>query len=227
MLNLSLEAANAVYTCASIVAITAALISACAGVITYMASSIQDRYADQAIANANSVSAQANNAAAQANAKTEILTKQNLELQIQVEKEKKERLILQKNLGKRHLSEAQVQNIKSTLSKASFTPHLSIEANRADIEAWEYAMDIARVFSESGAIVILKPTGIRITIGSSNTGLAAYIYDTQEKIGLNQIIKEIGIASEVRQIPRLHEDHQNIHASFVISAKEPYIKPPL
>ncbi|WP_150796672.1 hypothetical protein [Pseudomonas fluorescens] len=122
MTNITLEMANAIYTCASVVAITAALLSACAGVLTYMASSVQDRFADQAIANANQMSAEANRAAAHANLKAESLIKQNIELSIKLEAEKNERLKTEAALGPRKLDSTISRELVKNLNLCEIEP---------------------------------------------------------------------------------------------------------
>lgn len=197
MLNISLEVANTIYTYASIVAITAALISACGGVLTYMASSVQDRYSDQAIANANKMSAEANNAAAQANVTTEKLTKQNLELSIQLETEKKERLKIEESLRTRVLTEKEADKLIKGLESARGIASVIVAIARQEPEVINYSRQIIQTLKKAGINTLVSNTHIFST--GSNTGMHVVIFEGPGYSTVEKAIKESELSSSIRR----------------------------
>lgn len=199
MLNISLETANLIHTCASITAITAALIAASSGVITYMASSVQSRYNDQAIANANSVSAQANNAAAQAKVTSEELVKKNIELSIELEKERQERLKIEYSLSRRSLTPQQKETLSEHLEKARGISEVVIHIARQESEVINYSDEIKLAFTKAGVNVKLE-RGHVISTGD-NTGVQVVMLKGPGHDAIEYAIEQAGFASAILHAP--------------------------
>ncbi|WP_409259394.1 hypothetical protein [Pseudomonas sp. KCJK9009] len=195
MLNISLEAANTIHTSASLIAITCALIASIAGVVTYMASTVQSRYNDQAIANANSVSAQARNAAAQAELKTEEVTKANLELSIKLETEKLKRLKIEENLMPRTFSTQVTKAFTSNLKGLDGKPVVIINIAKSEDEVTRLAGSLSDILKDAGAHVVI--TKVHVISMGSNTGIKAMLYDGFGNKQIELAIQESGIASKI------------------------------
>lgn len=194
MFDFSIETANSIHTAASIIAVTAALVAACAGGITYITSTIQSQHNNLEIAKANSLSDQANNAAAQAKLKTEELTKQNLELAIKLENEKQNRLKIESTLGMRYISEQQANEIIKALSSKNEEIEISIQIARQESEVLNYGRQIAEAFKRAGAHVSISNT---IIMSGDNTGTRALIMKGPGHIIIHDAIKASGIANSI------------------------------
>jgi hypothetical protein len=221
MLDVSQEIASAINSYASIIAIAAGFVTAGAGVLTYMSASTMARYSDEAIAKANSVSAEANNAAAQANAKTETLTQQNLELQIRLEKERKERLELQKSVERRSISEKQRKEIIDTSKKIQKKLKIKIHCNAKDTEARAYVQQIGQLLHDQGHYAEGIEAGIIVQMDSANIGVYLLIYDTPHKLDVLALLALTGIATEIVQLNT--PDPNGFHAELTVLPKPPYI----
>lgn len=221
MLLLPQEISTTIQNYASLVTIVAAFISACAGVLTFIASSNLSRYSDEAIAKANSVSAQANSSAAKANEKAEEIKKQNLELQINLEKERKERLELQKAVERRSLSPEKKKSVQEASGRMKEKLSLRIECNRNDYEALAYAEQIGGLLHNIGHKVDGVGTGIVIHMESSNVGAFLFIYDTPNRLGVLNLLWDTGIATQVKILSTQHEEGHD--AMLSVMQKPPYI----
>lgn len=228
MSNISLQTANLIHTYASITAITAAFIAASSGVITYMASSVQSRYNDQAIANANSVSAQANNAAAQAKVTSEELVKKNIELSIELEKERQERLKMESSLSRRSLTPQQKEILSENLKKVSGISKIVIHIAQQESEVINYGEEMILAFAESGIDVTVVKVNV-LSLGSS-TGVRATIYNGPGHDAIEYAIAQSGFASVVHRAPlqppqgaRFTHDPNLFAAKITIFPKPPHL----
>lgn len=221
MLDVSQEIAKAINSYASIIAISAGFVTAIAGVLTYMSASTLARYSNEAIAKANSVSAEANNAAAQANAKTEILTQQNLELQIKLEKERKERLELQKAVERRSISKKTEKEIRDSSARINRKLKIRIECFSHDFEAITYAEQLGGLLHSLGHDVKGVRTGVIIHLDTANTGVDLLIFDTPAQHDALLLLGFTGVATQIKQLKKTHED--GLDALVTVMAKQPYI----
>ena len=228
MSNISLQTANLIHTYASITAITAAFIAASSGVITYMASSVQSRYNDQAIANANSVSAQANNAAAQAKVTSEELVKKNIELSIELEKERQERLKMESSLSRRSLTPQQKEILSENLKKVSGISKIVIHIAQQESEVINYSDEIRLAFTKAGINVKLE-RGHVISTGD-NTGVQVVMLKGPGHDAIEYAIEQAGFASVVHRAPlqppqgaRFTHDPNLFAAKITIFPKPPHL----
>lgn len=157
MINISLDTANLIHTVGSVIAIVSAFIAASTGLMTFIASTVQSRYADQKIAEANSLSAVANDAAARANHKTEELVKQNLELSLKLEAEKKERLRIETTLGPRTISRDSASSLITKLHGLDKSK-VRVVIARSEAEVENYAAMIVMILQSAGIDVIAERT---------------------------------------------------------------------
>lgn len=221
MFSMPQELATTIQNYASIVTILAAFVSACAGVLTFIASSNLSRYSDESIALANSVSAQANNSAAKANEKAEAINKQNLELQIKLEKERKERLELQKAVERRSLSPESIKSIQEASERIKDKLSIRLECNQNDYEAVAYTEQIGSLLHNLGHKADGVGTGVVIHMDSSNVGVFLFIYDTANRSSVMSLLWETGIATQAKILTTKHEDGHD--AMLSIMQKPPYI----
>lgn len=221
MFSMPQELATTIQNYASIVTILAAFVSAGAGFLTFIASSNLSRYSDEAISKANSVSAQANSAAATANEKAEEINKQNLELQIKLEKERKERLELQKAVERRSISKETEAAIRKSSERINRKLRIRIECHAHDHEALAYAEQFGGLLHSLGHDVEGIGTGIVIEMGTANIGVYLLIYDTPAQLDSLMLLGLTGFTTQLKQLKVTHE--AGIDALVRVMAKPPYI----
>lgn len=227
--KMPLELANAIYKTSSIVALMALALSATAGIFIYVTSEIRGKHADQSIENARTLGAQANEAAALANVKAELLTKDNLQLSLTLEKERRERIELEKKLGPRSLSTEQKLAMRNALQNISSTASVLIIRSDSSSEVSNYASEIAQIFRESGIQVAEQQTKI-IKVGSPNHGTSLILLGGPAKETIKNAITLANIATETREIKKPSDEDQKrmiykweLSAVLEIKSKPPHL----
>lgn len=195
-----IETAKIIHPVAPAISIGAALIAAIAGAVTHTASTILAKHKDKVIAEINSVSAQANNAAAQAKITTEEITKKNLELSIELERERHARLQTQERLGPRKISPTQLLNLQSTMPR--FSPNdiyrIMVQTANQDDEVISYARDMAAALCNAGINTFIDTSTTHQITGISNTGTRAIRLSGPNSLEITTAIKLSGLADVVQ-----------------------------
>ncbi|MFU2327723.1 hypothetical protein [Pseudomonas sp. NFX98] len=227
MPEISLETANIIYRYASIVALVALVASAGAGLVIYVTSEIRGKYADESIERARNLGAQANESAAQANVKAETLTKENLQLSLTLEKERKERLELQRQLGPRTLSAEQKIKLVDMLKHLPENATILITRNESSKETNDYASEIAETFKRAGANVVEKQINF-MTFGSPNYGVRLVLLGGPGRETIKTSMQSTNIATEIKQLPEPDPKNptRNLYNWSMSAAIEVLPKPP-
>lgn len=223
MPNIPIELANTIYKISSVIALVALALSATAGIFIYVTSEIRGKYADQSIENARVLGAQANEASALANLKAEQLIKENLQLSLILEKERRERLDLQRKLGPRSLSTEQKSAMKTALQGISPNASIIIVRRDSSPEVLNYASEIAAIFKDSGIQVVEWQTRVT-TLGSPDHGAALILLGGPEKQLIKNAITLANISTEIREHKQPSEEEQKTrlypwHASAALEIK--------
>lgn len=177
MFDLSLETASALFTPALLVAIAAAAVAALSGGLALVAYTIQSKHSQESLAQSSASSAQANKQTAQANATAEMMTKVNIKLSVQLEKERKELQELQKNLPAVFLDSGTRNTIASTLAKQTFSTFVIIRAASNNLETLDLAKDLTALLIASGVDARLQ-TGAKLEQGI--TGIETTLFDSPD-----------------------------------------------
>lgn len=173
MWDISLNTANTMYTWGSLIATSAAVIAAIAGVAALWGAGVRDKHSDQQIETARATAESARESAAKIESETEKLKNQNLELKLDLEKERIKRLELERSVGPRSLSPQEIKSIKSSLLSLQKKTSVLIHC-RPDEEVRSYANQIATCLSEAGVSVTAQINNAFI-LGAPETGLSVYI----------------------------------------------------
>lgn len=229
MTQISLEAANLIYRYASITALVALTASAGAGLIIYVTSEIRGKYADESIALASAMGAQANESAAKANIKAELLTRENLQLSLILEKERKERIELERKLGPRTLNAEQVTVLRETLGKLPNDSKILIMRNEASKEILNYATEIKEIFKAAGATVS-EAKNIPIILNSADSGVRLLLLGGPGREQIRKAMELANITSEIRQFEKPSKENEknfaydwSMSAVIDVKSKSPHL----
>lgn len=224
-----IDLANTIYKISSFVALLALALSAIAGIFIYISSEIRGKYSDQLIENARALGAQANESAAVADVKAEQLKKDNLELSITLERERRERIELERRLGPRLLSIEQKKAIHETLKNISKRASVIIITSDNSPEASNYASEIYEALRASGVKTLRRNLKVT-TIGSPDYGVSLILLGGPEKQAIKRAFTSTNIVTEVRQDNEPSEEDKermlynwSYSAAIEVKAKPPHL----
>jgi len=170
MWDISVNTANAMYTWGSVIATSAAVIAAIAGVVAFWGSGVRDKHSDQQIEVARATAEQARESTANLEAETERLKRQNLELRLDLERQQRERLRLERALGPRQVTQEQRDTLVLILSAASHLRPRAALYVAHEAEPRFYARSLIEALTAAGVTVDLVDDVYLIAAGQ-NTGI--------------------------------------------------------
>jgi hypothetical protein len=236
MFDWSLHTANVVYGISNVALIVGAALALIGAALVFVgtfgairAGGIRDRYADERISNNETRTAVANERAAKANERAAELTRQSAALQVDLERERTERLRLEAEIAPRRLTRAQHDAIATALGKfAGRTVIVTSHSHDAEsailakqtIEALEAAG--LHVIDGTGTLMQMGRFAIGIQVAGPNGALAAHI---------RQLLSQTQLAVASESPPQLVPDPVGIvdgvtratpiDASILIGVKPP------
>lgn len=162
--DISLSTANRWYNIGWFISIAGALMTVFAVMLLFWTSAVRDRNSDQSIAGANAIGEQAKLDAAKANERSSALERdaaqareRTAQVELQLERERAERLTMQQALGPRAISQASAQILGNRLAGKTLTLQFTM---LGDAEAAQYAMQIGYVLEQAGINLQLQRVGM-------------------------------------------------------------------
>ena len=182
MFDWSLQAANEILGISNIALILGAALVLAGTVGAIRAGAVRDRYADERISSNETRTALANENAAKANERAADLTKQSAVLQVDLERERTERLRLDAEIAPRRLTRAQHDAIATALSEFAGRTVI-VTSHSHDAESAILAKQVvealrgARLHAIDGTSTLMQMGrfAIGIQVAGPNTALATAI----------------------------------------------------
>ena len=156
---MSYEAALRWFDIANGVLVLALIAGVVATYVIYITGNIKEDYVKEKLSESHDRSAKLEDEAAKSRERTAILEKGNIELQTNLEKERRARLEIETRLAPRHLTAQQTSTISSAIR--AFGKPMTIAAHMTgDAEAGPYAEGVIKAFMAGGAVVHISNFGM-------------------------------------------------------------------
>jgi hypothetical protein len=182
MFDWSLQTANEILGISNIALILGATLVLAGTVGAIRASAVRDRYADERISNNETRTALANESAAKANERAAELTKQAAALEVDLERERTERLKLEAEIAPRRLTRAQHEAMATALSPFAggtviITSHSHDAESAVLAKQIIAALQAARLHTIDGAGTLMQMGrfAMGVQVAGPNRALAAAI----------------------------------------------------